>query len=173
MHQLMAWFICLSYFRLFMEKKKLTPAEALLKIQAFCAYQERSHSEVRDKLYSFGLFKSDVDQLITKLIDENYLSEERFARAYASGRFRIKNWGRTKIRHGLKLKGVSEYCIRKAMEEIDEEEYLEVLTKLIAKKLPGNRRSNPRERQKVIAYFMGRGFETELIMKITGGVDPD
>src|SRR4249919_2672470 len=92
---------------------------ALQKAKHYCAYQERCHSEVRDKLYSFGLHRNEVEPLLTQLIEENFLNEERFAIAYAGGKFRIKNWGKEKIKYALKQNKVSEYCIHKALAAIN------------------------------------------------------
>ncbi len=96
-----------------------TPEQAVPKIKQYCAYQERCHSEVRDKLYSFGLHKNEVEEIISTLITENYLNEERFAIHFAGGKFRMKQWGKVKIKKALKYKQVSDYCIRKALKEID------------------------------------------------------
>src|SRR5688572_5536586 len=98
--------------------------EAKQKIEAFCAYQERCDFEVRQKLFSWGLFQEDVDALISDLITHNFLNEQRFAEAYVSGKFRIKKWGRVKIRQQLKLRKISEYSIKKGMQVIDDEEYI-------------------------------------------------
>src|ERR1700744_6284152 len=89
----------------------LTKEQALQKAQHYCAYQERCHSEVKEKLYSIGLRKNDVEELMATLVEENYLNEERFAVQFAGGRFRIKHWGKVKIKFELKKKQVSDYCI--------------------------------------------------------------
>ncbi|MES2628036.1 MAG: regulatory protein RecX [Bacteroidota bacterium] len=147
-----------------MQPKRFTPDQARLKIQAYCAYQERSHREVREKLYSYGLFKDDVDQLTVELLDQNFLNEERFARAYVSGKFRIKKWGRRKIELHLKEKGVSAYCIKQGFKEIDPEEYSKTMMELIAYKLRTVAAKNDFERHaKTAAYIVGRGFESELV----------
>ena len=86
---------------------RTSPEKALQKLKHYCGYHERSHSEVRQKLYSLGLHKKEVEELIARLIEEEYLNEERFARLFASGKSRIKGWGKQKIRHELRLKGVS------------------------------------------------------------------
>ena len=112
----------------------LTPAQAWEKIKPYCAYQERCHSEVKEKLSGYGLHRPDVEQLMSRLIEENYLNEERFAIAYASGHARIKKWGKVKITHGLRQKGVSAFCIKKALNEIDMDEYFAILQKLAAQK---------------------------------------
>src|ERR1041384_3800157 len=106
-----------------MNKTELTKEQAFKKIKQYCAYQERCHSEVREKLYSFELYKKDVEQIISQLIEENYVNEERFAIQYAGGKFRMKQWGKVKIKHALKQKQVSEYAIKKALKEINEKDY--------------------------------------------------
>src|SRR5690349_5361845 len=107
-----------------MTKKKLTPQQALAQAKIYCAYQERCHSETKERLYSFGLTTNEVDQIIAQLIEEDYLNEERFAAAFARGKFRMKRWGRVKIKYEMKQRQITGYCIQKAMKEIDEEEYL-------------------------------------------------
>ena len=101
-----------------MYKKYVTNEQALQKIKHYCAYQERCHSEVKEKLYSLGVWKKDQDQMIATMIEEGYLNEERFAIAFASGRFKIKHWGRVKIRYELKQKQVSEYCSLGAVDDL-------------------------------------------------------
>lgn len=115
-------------------KKILTKEQALQKLKQYCAYQERCHREVKEKLYALGVWKRDHDEIIATLIEENYLNEERFAIAYAGGKFRIKGWGRIKIKYELKQKQVSEYCIKKALKQIDESDYIAKLTKLATEK---------------------------------------
>jgi len=155
-----------------MNPKRLTPDQARLKIQSFCAYQERSHKEVRDKLYSFGLFKDEVDQLCTELIRDNYLNEERFAQAFASGKFRIKKWGWLKIEMQLKQKGISGHCLKQARKEIQDEEYFQVLTELAKAKGKLVKANNLFEKKaKVAAFLAGRGFEAELIWLVLKGED--
>lgn len=133
-------------------------------MQKYCAYQERCHSEVRHKLLSLGIYGDDLEEIIFDLIQENFLNEERFARSYARGKFRIKQWGRNKIIKELKVRQVSEYCIRMALEEIDEEEYLQTLKKLAGKKWLEYRGMKNFERKGRLArYLASRGFESELI----------
>ena len=149
--------------------KKLTPEQAFQKARHYCGYQERSHTEVKEKLYSFGLWKTDVEILLSRLIEENYLNEERFAQQFAGGKFRMKQWGRIKIKHELKQKQVSEYCIKKAMKEIDEEEYMKVLQKLAAKKWksvkgPGVNRFT--KLGKTTAFLLQKGYESELVKRV-------
>ena len=115
-------------------KKSLTKEQAYQKLKHYCAYQDRCHSEVKNKAYSFGLRKPDVEELTSKLIEENCLNEERFAKAFAGGKFRIKQWGRIKIRSELKNKQISYYCIAAALDEIDDLKYKETLHKLAVKR---------------------------------------
>lgn len=115
-------------------KKSLTKEQVYQKLRHYCAYQDRCHSETRTKAYSFGLRKPDVEELVSRLIEESCLNEERFAKAYAGGKFRIKQWGRMKIIGELKQKQISSYCISAAMEEIDETKYKQVLHMLAIKR---------------------------------------
>jgi regulatory protein len=147
--------------------KTYTALQALARIQDWCAYQERSQQEVRNKLYEYGLRSEEVENLISQLISDNYLNEERFARAYAGGKFRIKKWGRIKIKMGLKAKRVSEYCIRKGMEEITDKEYRKTLEKLLGDKARTLTEKNPvRRKYKLLSYAAARGYEKELIMEL-------
>lgn len=139
-------------------------AKELNLIRKYCAYQERSQQEVRDKLYSLGLHRSEVEQIISMLITENFLNEERFAIAYARGKFRMKQWGRNKIKTSLKQKEISDYCIRKALHEINEKIYLKTLGKLISEKGKSVKEQNPlKKKYKIAQYAIGRGFEAELV----------
>ena len=154
-----------------MYKKYLTKEQALQKLKHYCAYQERSHHEVKEKLYSLGVWKKEHDEIIATLIEENYLNEERFAIAFAGGRFRIKQWGRVKIKYELKQKQVSEYCIKKALKQIDEADYLKVLNKLAKAKyaLLKNEQYLVRKK-KTMDYLMAKGFEAELIKRIVENI---
>lgn len=151
-----------------MQKKRLTKEEALQKLRHYCAYQERCHKEVKEKLYGYGLNKTDVEDAISVLIEENYLNEERYAIAFAGGYFRTKQWGRVKIGYELKNKGISQYCINKAMKEISDNDYFETLRELIRKKKEhiADEDLKPFARnQKIISYLLQRGFESQLIQK--------
>src|ERR1041385_8010377 len=115
--------------------KIFSPHEALVKAESWCAYQERCQQEMRDKLYSWGLHEKDVENLIAELISKNFLNEERFAKAFAGGKFRIKKWGRIKIRLELKRRKLSEYCIKKGLAEINEDDYRATMKKLADEKM--------------------------------------
>jgi regulatory protein len=147
-----------------LQRKQLTKQEALPKIKHYCSYQERSHKEVKEKLYAFGLYKKDVEEIITSLIEDNYLNEERFAIQFAGGKFRMNHWGRKKIQYELQQKQVSTYCIKKALKEIDEEEYFKTLLKLASTKWNNLAAEQYLNRQaKTHAYLLQKGFEPALI----------
>ena len=146
-----------------MYKKQLTKEQALQKLKHYCAYQERCHSEVKEKLYNLGVWKKDHDEIIASLIEENYLNEERFAIAFAGGRFRVKQWGRVKIKYELKQKQVSEYSIKKAIKQIDEEEYERVLKKLADEKYSSLKNEQYLVRKKkTMDDLVGTAFEPRL-----------
>jgi regulatory protein len=148
-------------------KKNLTPGQALQKLKHFCAYQERCHNEVREKLYDLGVWKKDHDEIIATLIEEKYLDEERFAIAFAGGKFRIKKWGRQKIRHALRQKQVSEYSIRRALGEIDEEAYENMAFELLADKYADLKQEQYLVRKKKsMDYMVARGYEYELLSRL-------
>ena len=136
------------------------------KMASFCAYQERTHDEVRLKLQKIDLLSNDAEQVIVKLIEENYLNEERFAKSYAGGKFRIKRWGKKRILIELKRRKLSEYSIRSAMKEIPDSEYKEALLKLAEKKKAdlAKKESNPSLVKKKLGFFlMQKGYEPELV----------
>ena len=148
-------------------KNTYTRSEAKLKAASYCAYQERSQEEVRSKLYDLGLYSDDVEDLISELITENFINEERFAKAYVGGKFRIKKWGRRKIALGLKQHNLSRYCVQKGMEEIDTEEYFEVLTKHILKKMDASTETDLfKKRNKIANFAIAKGFESELVWEV-------
>lgn len=152
-------------------KKQLTKEQALQKLKHYCAYQERCHSEVKEKLYSLGVWKKDHDEIIATLIEENYLNEERFAMAFAGGKWRMKQWGRVKIKYELRQKQVSDYCIKKALKQIDEEEYLRVLKELASDKYAALKNEQYLVRKKkTIDYLINRGFEMEFVRDVADGI---
>jgi regulatory protein len=154
-------------------KKTLTPQQAKEKIQLYCAYQERSHQEVRNKLYEFGLYRDDVDEILSNLITENFLNEERFAKAFAGGKFRIKKWGRIKITHALESKGVSSNCIRLGLKEIDEDDYQSALRALLKEKIPTLDESNVFVlRDRLSKYLIQKGYEPELVWREINSMIP-
>ncbi len=148
-------------------KKIYDLQEAREKIRAFCVYRERSQREVRDKLYSYGLKTETVNLLLSELIQDNYLNEERFACAFVRGKFNIKKWGRNKIKNELFRHYLSDYILKKAFAEIDEEKYLETLALVIEKKWNLTKISNAFQKKgKVANYIISRGFEPDLVWSI-------
>lgn len=146
--------------------KRLSPGAAKEKIYAYCAYQERSHQEVKNKLFEFGLYTSEVDEILSHLITEGYLNEERFAKAFAGGKFRIKNWGRIKIIHELEARGLTKNCIHSGIREIDEAAYQETLQQLLTKKLAQLPVENAfKKRDKLARFAIQKGYESELVWK--------
>ncbi len=148
-----------------MPKKIITQKDiALQKLMHYCAYQERCHQEVRSKLISLEIYGDDLEEIIAELITENFLNEERFAKTYAGGKFRLKKWGKIRIRQELKKRKISDYCIKKAMQEIDEESYMEGLYKVIEKKRKTEKETNEfKLKGRLAKYAMSKGFEAHLV----------
>jgi len=137
------------------------------KAEHYCAYQERSQQEVRDKLYEWGLWPDAVENIIISLIGDNYLNEERFAKAYVQGKFKQKGWGRIKIKQGLKFKRVPDVLIKKALQTIDGDAYLLTLQKVLTKKAGTVTEKHPlKRRYKLQQYAMSRGFEADMIADV-------
>jgi len=148
--------------------KRIDKEQAFQKLKHYCGYQERSHQEAKEKLYSFGLYKQEVEELLSRLIEENYLNEERFALAFAGGKFRMKGWGKVKILHALKEKRVSSYCINKAIGAIDQHHYEEALQKSASAKWK-TLKSEPNifiKMRKTQDYLMQKGFEPGLVSNV-------
>ncbi len=146
--------------------KRYSPEQAKPKLYTYCAYQERSHLEVRRKLDALGVYGAPADQIIADLITDGYLNEERFARAFAGGKFRIKGWGRVKIQRELEANGVTRNCIKIGMQEIDDHEYANSLLKLLRKKAATLDHTDFLVRKdKLARYAIGKGYESDLVWK--------
>ncbi|UIR56911.1 RecX family transcriptional regulator [Sphingobacterium sp. SRCM116780] len=149
------------------KKKIYTPKQALLKAESYCAYQERAQQEVRDKLYEWGLHQEDVELIISQLISENFLNEERFAIAYTLGKLRMKSWGKIKIKQALKFKKVSEPLIKIAFSKIDLDEYESKASDLIDKKRLLLKDKDPYIlKNKIFQYALSRGFESDIVSSL-------
>ena len=145
-------------------KKFYTPAEALQKIAAFCTYQERTQKEVEEKLRSYGLDEDEAGEIIIRLSREKLLDEERYAKSFVRGKYRLKKWGRRRIVQDLKFKGISEYCIKQGLKEVDGDEYYQNLVDLLEKKDRQEKEKNPRaRRQKLQLFLTAKGYEADLI----------
>lgn len=145
--------------------KKITdPKVALTKAESWCAYQERCQQEVRDKLYSWGLWPDAIENIIAELISRDFVNEERFAVAYAGGKFRIKKWGKQKIKMELKKRRIPDSIIQKAMKEIGADDYEEALENTLEKKWRTEKEKDPwKKKMKVMRYMMSKGFETDAV----------
>lgn len=140
--------------------------ELLLKAERFCAYRERCGYEVRKKLDELGAEKNQADKIIASLVENAYLSDERFAKLFVSGKFRIKRWGKNKLRAELKMKKLPDPLIYKALDSIDEEEYLKTIEHLIAKKSKEVKSKNAKDKtRKVAMYLFSKGFESDIVWK--------
>jgi regulatory protein len=160
------------YFCRVAREQTLSKEQALQKLRQYCAYQERAHAEVKEKLYSYGLHRKEVDESIAQLIEEDYLNEERFAIQFAGGHFRLKHWGRVKIRHALKQKQISDYCIKKAMKQIDDEAYYTTLEKLASQKwllLKGEKNIFVKKK-KITGFLLQKGYESDLVNDVVKGL---
>lgn len=134
-------------------------------MQRYCAYQERCHKEVRSKLIDLEVYGQTLEQIMAELVTDDFLNEERFAKSFARGKFRLKQWGRLRIIQELKRRDISEYCIKKALEEIDDKEYLEVLAKVLFRKsdkIPSSDSQFIRQ-SKLAQYAISRGYEPEFV----------
>jgi regulatory protein len=150
-----------------MVQKKLTFSDAKSRIYKFCVYQERCHHEVKEKLYGFGLAAGDVNDLITDLITDGFLNEERFAKAFVGGKFRVKGWGKIKIVRELELRDLTANCIRSGLKEIGEEEYEKMLVQILEKKAAGLTEENDFVRKdKLSRYAIQKGYEPDLVWSI-------
>jgi regulatory protein len=147
-------------------KKSLTKEQVYQKLKHYCAYQDRCHREVKTRAYSFGLRKPEVEELTSKLIEENCLNEERFAKAFAGGKFRIKQWGRIKIRSELKNKQISTYCISAALDDIDDVVYKKTLHKLAVKRWDSIKGAGTNlfvKMTKTRDHLLSKGYEASLV----------
>jgi regulatory protein len=141
--------------------------EAREKIRGFCLYRERSQKEVRDKLYSYGLMSEVLDTLLSELIEERYLNEERFARAFVRGKCYQKRWGRFKIKQGLFSHDLSDYILKKAFQEIDPDLYFQNLQYVAERRWPLTKGKDKHERQqKLQVYLYNRGYENDLVHEV-------
>lgn len=139
-----------------------------LKAASYCAYQERTQDEVRQRLKDWNVWGDDAEEIISELIQENFLNEERFAKTFAGSKFRVKKWGRRKIAFELKKRKLSDYCIRAGMSEIDETAYYDTLKTLIDKKKHDYRAEENtfKLHQKIAQFAIGKGYESALIWEI-------
>lgn len=152
-------------------EKSYTVDEATKLMENFCAYQERCHKEVAQKLYDLNMIPEARDQITLHLLQHNFLNEERFSKAFARGKFSIKNWGRIRIVNELKFRNISPYNIKTALKEIDEEVYLKTIQKVAEKKIAVIKEPNAfKKRSKLLTYLSSKGYESELIYEVVKGL---
>lgn len=147
-----------------MKNESYSVTEAKIKLQQFCAYQDRCHKEVIEKLQKMNMIPEAIDVIVSELIQDNFLNEERFAKSFARGKFRMKKWGRLRITRELKFRNISKYNIDTALKEIEEITYLNTLDELAKKRNAAVKEQNPFKRKKKIAdYLFYRGWEAHLV----------
>lgn len=152
----------------------MTVQEAKIKLYRFCAYQERCHQDVETKLRELGIRGDEVDEIIHHLISEGFLNEERFAKAFTNGKFRLKHWGRLKITNELEQRNLSRHCIQAGLQEIGEDEYASTLRNLLNKKAPGIEADNIFTlRDRLSRYVIQKGYEAELVWRELKMLFPD
>ncbi|MFV8325695.1 regulatory protein RecX [Flavobacterium sp. ZS1P14] len=140
--------------------------EALHKIEHFCAYQERCHEEVVQKLRTMKMDSEKIDTIMVQLISDNFLNEERFACSFARGKHRIKQWGRIRIVNELKSKKITQTLINIALKEISAEEYATTFETLAERHWESIRETNLlKKRKKFCDYMLRRGFESNLVFE--------
>ena len=144
--------------------KTYTVDKAQKRLEHYCAYQERCHKEVNQKLYEMKMIPEARDKIIVHLLQHNFLNEERFAKAFVRGKFRIKKWGKQRLQLELKRKDINKTIITIALKEIDEEEYFNTFNELAEKRLGMIRETNFQKKQKKLAdYLFYRGWESHLV----------
>ncbi|MBK6830412.1 MAG: RecX family transcriptional regulator [Flavobacteriales bacterium] len=154
--------------------KKPSSSPAVVKARAYCARQERAQQEVRDKLYGWGEHRTQVEAIIAQLIGEGFLNEARFAEHFAVSKFRQKGWGRRKIEQALRLKQVSEPCIALGLKSIEDDEYKKALARAVVKRWERVKEDDAFiKRQKVLRYFIGRGYAVEQVEKALSNASID
>lgn len=147
--------------------QKYSNEETISRIKNWCDRQERCHYEVKQKLASWGVYYDQADQILVQLIEENYLNELRFSKAFVSGKFRIKKWGRIKIKQALKFKQISNYCIQEGLKEIDSHEYNRTIQHLIErKKIDYSGLSNFDSNGKIAQFLLNKGYEKDLVWSL-------
>ena len=154
-----------------MIKKVFTVDEIKRKLEQYCVYQDRCHKEVEQKMREFSLIPEAREMILLSLMQDNFLNEERFAKSFARGKFRIKNWGKQRIVRELKFRDISAYNIKTALKEIDEQEYLNTIYRITENRNEVIKEPNPyKKKKKLIDFLMRKGFESELIYKVVNEV---
>jgi regulatory protein len=158
-----------------MPKDTYTVEEATRSIERYCAYQERCHKEIEDKLKSMGMIQLAIDEIIPHLIHHKFLNETRYAEAFARGKFRIKSWGRVRIVRELKMKGLNERTIKIGLKEISNDDYEIAFDRLSRKRLQQltTETDTYKKRKKLADYLLYRGWESHLVYAKTVELIPN
>ena len=159
-----------------MKSKRLTftVEEAQKKLESYCAYQDRCHQEVEKKLYEMQMISEAKELILLYLMEYNFLNEERFAKSFARGKFRIKKWGKQRIIRALKYKDISAYNIKKGLQEIDNDDYLQILKEIAIKKKNAIIEKNGfKKSQKITNFLLYRGFENDLVYQVVREIMDD
>lgn len=155
-----------------MSKTVFTVDEIKRKIEQYCVYQDRCHKEVEQKIREYKLIPEAREMILLSLMKDNFLNEERFAKSFARGKFRIKKWGKVRIVRELKFREISAYNIKTALKEIDEKEYIKTLYSLVEKRNELVSETNIFKRKKKIAdYLFYRGYESNLVYEALKSID--
>ncbi len=153
-------------------QKSYTVKEATVKLMQYCAYRDRSQKEVEEKLKEMKMIPAAREQIIIKLMQEDFLNEERFARSFVRGKFRIKKWGRIKIKQELKQREISSPIVRLAMEEINEENYYQTLVEIAEKKIRLIKETDVyKKKVKLSNFLLQKGYESNLVYQVTEEVN--
>lgn len=145
-------------------KTAFTLKEIYAKMEYYCAYQERCYKEVEEKLYSFSSNQSEKDEILTYLIENNFINEERFAQSFVRGKHNYKFWGKNRIVNELKFRNISSRNIQTALKEIPETVYIENFHKLAEKNWESiTAPKGPKKNKKFVDFLLRKGYETNLI----------
>ncbi|MCM4160519.1 regulatory protein RecX [Antarcticibacterium flavum] len=155
------------------DQKSYTVKEATIKLMQYCAYRDRSHKEVEEKLREMRMIPAAQEQIIIQLMQEDFLNEERFARNFVRGKFRIKKWGRIKIKQELKAREISAPIIKLAFSEIEEKDYQKTLYEVAEKKLRLIKESDPfKKRKKLADFLLRKGYESNFVYEAVSSLIP-
>ena len=153
------------------KKKSFTVDEIKRKLEQYCVYQDRCHKELEQKMRDYELIPEAKEMILLSLMQDNFLNEERFAKSFARGKFRIKSWGKQRITRELKFRDISAYNIKTALKEIDEQAYLNTIYSITEKRSTSiSETNNYKKKKKLIDFLMRKGFENKLIFKTVNDV---
>lgn len=148
-------------------QKTYTVQEATRALENYCAYQERCHKEVEQKLFDLNMIPKAKEHILLHLMQHNFLNEERYAKSFVRGKFTIKKWGRIKITNELKFKNISAYNIKTALKEINEDDYFTTLKAIAIKKEPLIKEANSfKKRNKLATFLISKGYESTLVFEL-------